>query len=171
MKQSEIKNKLEKHLKWLNNDPNGEKADFTDVILTDANLTGANLRNANFTNANLTGANFTNVNFTNVNFTNANLTYANLTGANLTGANLRNANLTDVILTGAILDFSAWPLHCGSLKAKAGDRLLYQLLYHVASLDVSNCSKDLRNQFEALVKNNKAMFNGFCNYRSDIPKI
>ena len=44
-------------------------------------------------------------------------------------ANLRGANLR-----GADLDFSCWPLCCGSLEAKTDDRINKQLLYHVISV-------------------------------------
>jgi hypothetical protein len=37
-------------------------------------------------------------------------------------------------LTGANLDFAAWPLWCGSLKAKIDRRLAAQLAYHLISV-------------------------------------
>lgn len=46
---------------------------------------------------------------------------ANLRGADLQGANLR----------GADIDYSAWPLWCGSLEAYIDDRIAIQLLYHL----------------------------------------
>ena len=55
---------------------------------------------------------------------------ANLTGANLTRANLYGANLTD-----ANIDFSVWPLWCGSFNAKADHRIAAQLAYHFCRLD------------------------------------
>lgn len=58
---------------------------------------------------------------------------ANLSGANLSGANLRGANLS-----GAGLDFSCWPLWCGSLHVKIDDRIAHQLIYHVCSAVVSS---------------------------------
>jgi uncharacterized protein YjbI with pentapeptide repeats len=69
--------------------------------LQDANLQDANLRNAN-------------------------LRDANLWNADLWGANLRDANLRD-----ANLDYSCWPLWCGSLDAHIDDRIARQLLYHL----------------------------------------
>ena len=53
---------------------------------------------------------------------------ANLYGADLRGANLRGANL----------DFSCWPLWCGSLHVKIDDRIAHQLIYHVCSAVVSS---------------------------------
>ena len=68
MTQEELQTILEKHKKWLNAVPGGERAN-----LERANLTGANLKDANLTGANLARA--------------------NLERANLTGANLERANL------------------------------------------------------------------------------
>ena len=47
---------------------------------------------------------------------------------------LTEADLTEADLTEANLDFTSWPLWCGSLKAKTDDRLNAQLLYHVISV-------------------------------------
>ena len=80
---------LERHRKWLDGDPAGERAN-----LQDANLRGANLQDANLQGANLQGDN---------------LQGANLQGANLRGANLRGANLRgDELVTGtASIQFTA----------------------------------------------------------------
>ena len=37
-------------------------------------------------------------------------------------------------LRGANLDFSSWPLWCGSLKVITDDKIKAQLLYHVISV-------------------------------------
>ena len=87
--------------------------------LTRANLTGADLTDADLTRADLRGAN---------------LTGAILRGANLTGAILRGADLRDADLTDAILDFSCWPLWCGSLGVKVDKRIACQLAYHLCAL-------------------------------------
>ena len=60
---------------------------------------------------------------------------ANLTGADLTESDLRWADLRWANLTGANLDFSAWPLWCGSLGVKCDARLARQLAYHLCALD------------------------------------
>ena len=50
--------------------------------------------------------------------------------ANLSGANLRGADLR-----GADVDFSSWPLWCGSLKGvKVDARIARQLAYHLCSV-------------------------------------
>ena len=66
--------------------------------------------------------------------TEANLTEANLTRANLTGADLTGANLTGADLTGANLDFSSWPLWCGSLTVIVDVDQARQLAYHLAAI-------------------------------------
>ena len=52
-----------------------------------------------------------------------------LRGADLRGADLRGADLSD-----ANLDYSCYPLWCGSLHLKADKRLACQLAYHLCSM-------------------------------------
>ena len=58
------------------------------------------------------------------------LYYANLRYADLRYADLRSANLDDADLRGADIDFSCWPLWCGSLCPTIDKRIACQLLYH-----------------------------------------
>ena len=118
MDQKELDKILELHKMWLWGDANGKRAD-----LYGADLRGANLRDANLRDADLRGAN---------------LRGANLRGANLRGANLRDADLYGADLYGADLDFSCWPLWCGSLHVKIDDRIAHQLIYHVCSAIISS---------------------------------
>ena len=55
---------------------------------------------------------------------------ANLRGADLRGADLYRVNLFDADLRGADLDYSTYPLWCGSLNMKIDKRIFCQLLYH-----------------------------------------
>ena len=109
----------------------------------------ANLRNADLRNANLRGA--------------------DLCNANLCGADLCNANLCGADLCGADLDFSCWPLWCGSKNVKADDRLVVQLIFHVTRLDISCCSGGVREAVEHIRA--MAVSDLFCEYRSDVSKI
>ena len=59
---------------------------------------------------------------------------ADLMGANLTDADLRGADLRGANLRGANIDFSCYPLWCGSLGLKADKRLACQLAYHLCSM-------------------------------------
>lgn len=69
----------------------------------------------------------------------ANLHGADLGGTNLRraylgGANLHGTNLRDADLNGANLDYSCWPLWCGSLDVKVDARIAAQLAYHFCRL-------------------------------------
>lgn len=72
MTKEQLNEILEKHKKWLNDEPGGERA----------NLQGANLRGADLRGANLWGADLWR----------ANLQEADLRGANLQGADLQGVN-------------------------------------------------------------------------------
>ena len=109
MTQEELRTILEKHKKWLNDVPGGEHAN-----LKGAYLAGAYLEHANLRCANLKGAN---------------LEHANLKGAYLAGANLKGANL----------DYSCWPLWCGSLRdVQIDKRIFAQLAYHLCRVIVDD---------------------------------
>ena len=150
----DIKIKLELHLKWLRGEAGGERlnlsgqdlsaanlrrANLSAANLSAANLSAANLSDANLRLANLSDANLSDANLSAANLSDADLSAANLSAANLSDADLRLANLSDANLSAANLDFSVWPLRCGSFHAKAGRRLFAQLLKHVAMLNVSEC--------------------------------
>ena len=81
MDKQELKNILDKHLKWLRGENGGKRADLSRADLSRANLSGANLSEANLFGANLFGANLSE----------ADLSEANLSEANLFGANLSRA--------------------------------------------------------------------------------
>lgn len=103
-------------------------ADLRGADLREADLEGANLREANLIRANLGGADLRGANLIR-----ANLIRANLEGADLRGADLRGANLRE-----ADLDFSCWPLWCGSLDAKVDTKIAMQLAYHFCSLTLDD---------------------------------
>ena len=93
MNAKELQEILGKHLKWLQDCPDGERANFQGANLIGANLRGANLRRAYLRGANLDGANLFGADLRE-----ANLFEANLDGANLIGANLRGAKIQEDIL-------------------------------------------------------------------------
>jgi len=99
-----IQEVLARHKKWLENDEGGQRADLLDADLRSADLRGANLRGAN------------------------------LRGADLRDADLRSADLWGADLRSANLDFSCWPLWCGSKGVIVDLKVAYQLLAHVACL-------------------------------------
>jgi hypothetical protein len=118
------------HEQWLNDDEGGERAN-----LQWADLLGADLREANLRGANLLGADLREADLRGANLRGADLRVANLRGANLQWADLLGADLRVADLRGADLDFSVWPLWCGSKNVKADNRLVYQLVAHICGLD------------------------------------
>ena len=128
----------------------GRKQAILDYDLKGADLSGADLKGANLKGADLSGANLMEANLRDTNLINANLINTDLRGADLRGANLRGANLK-----GADLDYSCYPLWCGSLHLKADKRLACQLAYHLCSIQcddadyikMRNSILDFANQF------------------------
>ena len=122
MTREELKNICGLHVKWMNDEPDGKRAnlcnaDLRGAYLCDANLCGAYLCGADLRGAYLYGADLYCANLYGANLCNAdlrgaylcgaylcgaNLCDANLYGANLYGANLRGANLYGVNLRDAI---------------------------------------------------------------------
>ena len=134
MDNEKLKEILERHRKWLNDEDGGERAD-----LREANLRGANLRGANLCEANLYGADLYGANLRG-----ANLRGANLYGANLYGADLREANLREANLRGA-KNIPFIPLVCperGSFTAfkKCGSYIIELLIPQ----DAKRCSATTR---------------------------
>ena len=129
MDNEKLKEILERHRKWLNDEDGGERAN-----LYEANLYGANLREADLREADLYGANLRG----------ANLRGANLYGANLYGADLREANLREANLRGA-KNLPFIPLVCperGSFTAfkKCGSYIIELLIPQ----DAKRCSATTR---------------------------
>ena len=140
MEQKQLKKILELHQKWINKEPGGKIAD-----LLEANLWEADLREANLREADLRGADLRE----------ANLREANLREADLRRANLWEADLREADLREADLDYSCWPLWCGSLDVRVCKRIAAQLAYHFCRLDcddpeviaAQNAIIPLANQF------------------------
>ena len=97
------------------------------VIFT---VEGNSLVNADLRNADLQDADLQNADLQYADLRNADLRYANLQDANL-----RNANLWYADLWNANLDFSCFPLWCGSFKMKASVKFAAQLAYHFCKID------------------------------------
>ena len=80
---------------------------------------------------------------------NADLRNANLRNADLRDADLRNAGLRNADLRNADLDFSCFPLWCGSFDMKTDIEFVKQILYHVSRLDFDDSEgiKDAIREF------------------------
>ena len=103
------------------------------AIIEGAYLRGADLQGADLRWANLQGAD---------------LRSADLREADLFGANLRKADLREADLRGADVDFSCWPLWCGSLNVKIDKRIFCQLLYHTLRAGKSVDDPEVNRLFE-----------------------
>ena len=114
-------------------------ADLHGADLRGADLRGADLSGANLHGADLCGANLHDANLNGANLNGAILHDAILRDANLHDSNLYGADLSGANLGGADIDFSVWPLWCGSLGVKADKRVAAQLLYHALDA-MANCT-------------------------------
>lgn len=59
---------------------------------------------------------------------------ANMQGEDLRNVNMNRADMQLANMCGVDIDYSAWPLWCGSLEAYVDDRIAIQLLYHTLSV-------------------------------------
>jgi uncharacterized protein YjbI with pentapeptide repeats len=75
---------------------------------------------------------------------------ANLQGADLNGANLQGADLRWANLQGADIDFSCWPLWCGSNSVKVDRKIAAQLAAHFCVLDCDD--PDYQKARKAILK-------------------
>ena len=65
---------------------------------------------------------------------------ADLQAANLQGTDLWGADIGDADFRGANIDYSCWPLWCGSLVVKVDRRIFCQLAYHLCRVIVDDDS-------------------------------
>ena len=105
------------------------RADLSDADLSDADLSDADLRRADLRRADLSDADLRRADLRDADLSDADLSDADLRRADLSGADLRGADLSN-----ANLDYSCYPLWCGSLHLKANKRLACQLAYHLCSM-------------------------------------
>ena len=130
-------------------------ADLRGADLREADLRGADLRGADLRGADLREADLREADLSGANLRGADLRGADLSGADLRGADLSEANLRGADLSGADLDYSCWPLWCGTLRTKVDVRIASQLAYHFCSLDCDdleyskarNAIADFANKF------------------------
>ena len=130
MNQKELNKILDLHELWLEDYSKGEYAN-----LSYQNLSGLNLSHRNLTDANCIGTNFTDAYLKGAIITGADLRCANFTRADLRSVISTRAHLDDAIFDGTNMDYSSFPLWCGSFGIKADDQLVAQLIYHVMRLE------------------------------------
>ena len=104
MTKKELRLVLDLHRKWLNNEPDGVRADLRETDLREADLSRADLRRADLGGADLCDANLYGTDLRETNLREADLRDANLLEANLCGTTLFGANLYAADLRGADLN-------------------------------------------------------------------
>jgi uncharacterized protein YjbI with pentapeptide repeats len=125
-----IKKALGLHLAWVNGRANGVRADLSGVDLRHADLSGVDLSYANLRHADLSGVDLRHANLHHADLSGVDLRHADLSGVDLSYADLRHADIRNANLNGAKLDFSCWPLWCGSLDVVVDAKIAAQLAYH-----------------------------------------
>jgi hypothetical protein len=108
------------HKKWLNDEPDGSRANLSGANLSGADLSGADLSRAdlsradlsraNLSGANLSGADLSGADLSRADLSRADLSRADLSGANLSGADLSRADLSRADLSRANLDAKYQPV-------------------------------------------------------------
>jgi uncharacterized protein YjbI with pentapeptide repeats len=88
MNEKEIAEILEKHAKWLNNEPGGKKA-----VLRGSDLHGCNLRYSNLSNSDLHGCDLSHRDLSNSILSHSDLSYSDLINSDLSHSDLSNSNL------------------------------------------------------------------------------
>ena len=115
---------LEKHLKWLNDENGGERADLSEADLSEADLRGSDLRKADLSGANLRGANLRGAALREADLYAANLYAADLREADLYAANLYAADLSGANLRGAKIELTLlnkfYPICCPEVGSFIG---------------------------------------------------
>ena len=106
---------------------------------------GLDLRGVDLSGADLSGADLTNADLSGADLSDVDLSIADLTNADLSGADLRNADI----------DYSCWPLHCGSFDVRVDANIFDQLVYHICRLKCDERA-DVQKQL-AIVANNSAL--------------
>ena len=111
MKAEELREILDKHLKWLGGEEGGERAnlsgsDLSGSNLRDSNLSYSNLSGSNLSYSNLRGSNLRGSDLSGSNLSGSNLSYSNLSYSNLSGSDLSYSNLRDSNLSGSDLSGS-----------------------------------------------------------------
>lgn len=187
MDKAQLKEILEKHQKYLNNEKDGVRANLSKTNLSGVNLIEADLSGALLIETNLSGADLGGADLSGADLRGANLSRADLSWANLRGADLSEANLINAKLDGAILYFANleevnmlpeiidkfFPLVCpsdGSFIAwkKCGDYLVKLLIPEDALRSSAFGRKCRANKAKCLdIQNMDGTFSGLSEINSD----
>ena len=147
MNKKELREILEKHKKWLNNEEGGKRADLSAADLSNADLSAADLRYADLSYADLSYADLSYADLSAADLSAADLSHADLSAADLSYADLSAADLSH-----ANLDYSVLPLWCGSVKTHFDDKQIIQFIYYTtkAGLYSKNVSTEIKEELKKL---------------------
>lgn len=139
MTQKEFDEMMRLHEIWLDGEEGGRRAimqgeDLRNVNMNRADMMGVNMQRANTQRADMQDANMWGADMRGANMQRANMQRANMQHVDMQHADMRSAEMQRTDMRGVNIDYSAWPLCCGSLKAYVDDRIAIQLLYHTLSV-------------------------------------
>ena len=108
MKNTEFESVLEDHLKWLDGEPDGCRANLSGADLSGRDLSGcilsfSDLSNCDLRGCKLIGSHLTNCNLSHSYMVDCILKYSNLHGSDMSGSDLTNSDLRGTNLRGANL--------------------------------------------------------------------
>jgi hypothetical protein len=161
---------LEKHQMWLNREDGGKRANLRgvymqgvympevympEVYMPEVNMQKADMRGADMRGADMQGADMRGADMQGVDMRGADMQGADMRGVNMRKADMRGVNMRKADMRGVNIDFSCWPLWCGSFDIKVDKRIAAQLAYHFDRLDcddpeviaAQNALAPLANQF------------------------
>jgi hypothetical protein len=110
-------------------------AKLQNAYLYGADMRGADMRGADMQGAHMKDAKLQNAYLYGADMRGADMKDADMQGADMRGADMRGADMRGADMRGADVDYSVWPLWCGSFDVKCDIRLASQLAYHFCRLD------------------------------------
>ena len=146
--QEELTEILEKHKKWLNKEPGGERAELRGCDLSGSDLCDCDLSGSDLSYSNLSRSDLRYSNLRGCNLRHSDLSDCDLRYSDLGGSDLRHSDLS-----GCNFDFACLPHWCGSLSAHFDDRQIIQIIYHAvkAGLASPNVSDDVKAELRKVI--------------------
>lgn len=120
------------------------------AYFSDSTFTRCRLLNNNFECADIDGCTFWCALLSRNNFHKTMFLNTKLIKSEFPNNNLLKADLEGIHLIETPLDFSEFPLWCGSFGMKPDDRLVAQLIYHITRFGTENMSDDVKAQLDEI---------------------
>lgn len=137
----ELNKAIELHKEWLKDNSKGKRLVLVGYNLSNYDLSYSDLRHSDLRHSALSKS--------------------DLSKSDLRHSDLRQTYLSESDLTGANIDFSCWPLWCGSLEVKLDKKQKKQLGYHFA--DTLDDNDPEEKAIKEVIKN---FVNGFHRVKS-----